>query len=80
MLIVDATNVACIAAADSRALRPAGASLHAQFDMWLDFLRLAVDAPHAIAVFDADRVRPRKGRLQDSAIVARPQLLVHGQQ
>ncbi len=57
VLIIDATNVACIAAADSRALRGVGATLHAQFDMWLDFLRLAVDAPHAIAVFDDDRVR-----------------------
>ena len=57
VLIVDATNVACIAAADSRALRAVGATLHAQLDMWLEFLRLAVDAPHAIAVFDADRVR-----------------------
>jgi len=69
VLIVDATNVACIAAADSRALRAVGATLHAQFDMWLDFLRLAVDAPLAIAVFDADRVRLPTGCLQASVMV-----------
>ena len=53
VLIVDATNVACIAAAEQRALRPVGATLQTQFAAWLAFLRLAVRAQHAVAVFDA---------------------------
>ena len=57
VLIIDATNVACIAAAECRALHAVGATLHSQFTRWLNFLRLAVRAPDAIAVFDAGRVR-----------------------
>ena len=56
VLIIDATNVACIAAAEQRALHAVGATLPAQFAAWLAFLQLAVRAPHAIAVFDDRRV------------------------
>jgi hypothetical protein len=35
VLIVDATNVACIAAAEQRALRAIGATLQTQFAAWL---------------------------------------------
>lgn len=61
LLIIDATNLACIAAADRAYLKPlnrgASGNLHAVFADWLCFLRRVVRTRHAVAVFDEPRVR-----------------------
>lgn len=65
LLIIDATNLACIAAADRAYLKPLGtgarANLHAVFADWLRFLGRIVQAQHAVAVFDEPAVRSIAG-------------------
>ncbi len=57
ILIVDATNRACVAAADTKLYRHVGVTLQSSFAAWLDFLRDLLQTSFCIAVFDAPRVR-----------------------
>lgn len=61
ILIVDATNRACVAAADAKLHRHVGVTLQSSFADWLEFLREIVQPSLCVAVFDAPRVRPDGG-------------------
>ena len=56
VLIVDATNRASVSAADARAYKHAGATLHGTFEAWLVYLRDLLQPVLCIAVFDAPQV------------------------
>ena len=56
VLIVDATNRASVSAADARAYKHAGATLHGTFKAWLVYLRDLLQPELCIAVFDPPQV------------------------
>jgi hypothetical protein len=56
VLIVDATNRASVSAADARAYKHAGATLHDTFEAWLLYLRELLQPELCIAVFDPAQV------------------------
>lgn len=56
VLIVDATNRASVSAADARAYKHAGATLHGTFEAWLVYLHNLLQPELCIAVFDPPQV------------------------